>query len=770
MLHTSIQPPPVANLPVVSNRRLASLRSRGVADHRSEALWRTAPWLTALSGCCGLVVLWELAGSVSLPLLGGWAMAVAALNLFILRARRDAGGYGDAASVRSTWWCVGEALVHAALWSSLPALAFAGQPVAAQAMLGAAMGTMMAGAFLLAIVPLAATAWVLVIALSLIWGLHGQGGATLASGVVLLAIFSAVVIAGCLTVERLLARHAGTASDERRRGEAIGLLLREYEDQGAGWLWQTDSHHQLTYVSPRICDRLGRPTHQLIGQSLPILLGCDARLGQALAARQPFSGLELPVATVQGECWMAFSASPVFGPGGGFEGFRGLGSDVTEVRRAQERIRRVALVDDLTGLPNRQQVRTMLAEAIEQADRRGGRAALLFADLDGFKAVNDRFGHAVGDAVLKAVAARLAQAAGDEAKVGRLGGDEFALVMAPCESREMAEALGQRLIDAVGRAVPCDGGHEAQVGLSIGCVFAPADGITVDELLVKADIALYQAKSHGRGRLRLFDRAMQRDAEQRVLLERDLRQALARDQLTIEYQPVVDIATQAIVGFEALLRWTHPERGPVPPALFLPIAEECGLIAGIGEWVIRTACADAAAWPGSIFVSVNISRVQLEVPGLPSAVGEALVATRLQPSRLELEVTETVFQGDSAGPLDVLRRLRALGVGIALDDFGSGYSSLGYLNRTIFHTLKLDGSFVRDAAHRSETLAVIRAIVALAANFHMDVTAEGIESFEDFARMRELGCKRVQGYLFGRPAPRAQATALLRPLPARAAG
>ena len=259
----------------------------------------------------------------------------------------------------------------------------------------------------------------------------------------------------------------------------------------------------------------------------------------------------------------------------------------------------------------------------------------------------------------------------------------------------------------------------------------------------------------------VFDRAMQRDAEERVLLEQDLRHAMARDQLRVEYQPVIDVASQAIVGFEALLRWAHPVRGLVPPAIFVPIAEECGLITAIGEWVIRTACTDATAWPGSIFVSVNLSRRQLELPGLPSVVGEALVATRLQPGRLELEVTEAVFQGDSAGPLDTLRRLRALGVGIALDDFGSGYSSLGYLNRTIFHTLKLDGSFVRDAARKSETLAVIRAIVALAGNFNLDVTAEGIESFDDFQRMKDLGCRRVQGYLFGRPAPRAQATALL---------
>ncbi|WP_156679038.1 putative bifunctional diguanylate cyclase/phosphodiesterase [Sphingomonas profundi] len=768
MLHMSIKAPVPAATSTAGRHPSALLRARGAVDHRAEALWRTAPFLAGLSLCCALVALWSLVGRVPAPLLGGWGVLVVAVNAAMLRARRRAADPTASGPARSGWRPIAEAAGHAALWSTLPAAVFAGQPAATQALLGAAMGTMMAGAFLLAIVPLAATAWVLAIAIAFVWALHAQGGETLASGIVLLSVFSAVVIAGCLTIERLLARQVGVAHDERERGEAIGLLLREYEEQGAGWLWQTDAHHQLTYVSPRICDRLGRSTAQLLGHSLPVLLGCDAKLGQALAARVPFAGVELPIAAAMGECWMSLSASPIFGVGGEFEGFRGLGSDVTEVRRAQDRIRRVALMDDLTGLPNRQQVRGLVTEAIAYAERRGSRAALLFADLDGFKAVNDRFGHAAGDAALRAVAERLARVAGTQGQVGRLGGDEFAIVMAQCDSREMAEALGHRLIKAV--AEPVDFGSGAlQVGLSIGCVFAPTDGGSVDELLVKADIALYQAKSRGRGRLTLFDKTMQRDAEERVLLERDLRQALARDQLKIEYQPVIDVETQAIVGFEALIRWAHPERGLVPPAIFVPIAEECGLIAGIGEWVIRTACTDAASWPGSIFVSVNVSRVQLELPGLPSVVGEALVATRLQPARLELEVTENVFQGESAGPLDVLRRLRALGVGIALDDFGSGYSSLGYLNRTIFHTLKLDGSFVRDAAHKSETLAVIRAIVALAKTFRMDVTAEGIESFEDFARMKDLGCKRVQGYLFGRPAPRAQATALLLPADTRAA-
>jgi diguanylate cyclase (GGDEF)-like protein/PAS domain S-box-containing protein len=767
MLQMPITAPNDANM--LAARTPRGSRRRG-ADDRADALGRTAPWLAGLSAVCAIIVVCTLAGAVSPLWLGGWAALVAATNLLVLRNRGRAAGLDDAAILQSRWACAAEAGVHAAVWSAMPTFAFPAQPVAAQAVLGAALGTMMAGAFLLAVVPAAAATWALVIAGGLLWSLQANGGGALASGIALLSIYAAVVVIGCLTIERLVARQATTVTDERARRKAIALLLKEYEDQGAGWLWHTDANHQLTYASPRLCERLGRSSAQLLGQSLPALLGCDGALGRSLGTRLAFTAIEVPVPTAAGgEGWIALSASPIIDADGAFDGYCGLGVDVTETRRAQERIRRVALVDDLTGLPNRQQMRTLLGEAITAAGRRGGRCALLYADLDGFKPVNDRYGHAAGDAVLRGVAARLADAVGGEGQVGRFGGDEFAIVL-PCgEGRQQVEQLGERLIAAVAEPIPFDGG-EAHIGLSLGCVFAPPNGATVDELLGKADIALYQAKSKGRGRIALFDQAMQRDAEERALIELDLRHALARNEFRLEYQPVIDTGSQSIVAFEALLRWTHPARGLVPPSIFVPIAEECGLIGGIGEWVIRTACADAATWPDPVSVSVNISSPQLAMPGLCSAVSEAIVASRLQPGRLELEVTESVFHGDSTAALDTLRRLRALGVGIALDNFGSGYASLSYLNRTIFHTLKLDGSFVRDAAYRSETLSVIRAIVSLALSFRMEVTAEGIESFEDFARMKELGCKRVQGYLFGRPTPYAEATALLGAARLRAVG
>ncbi|RYD46369.1 MAG: GGDEF domain-containing protein, partial [Sphingomonadales bacterium] len=342
-------------------------------------------------------------------------------------------------------------------------------------------------------------------------------------------------------------------------------------------------------------------------------------------------------------------------------------------------------------------------------------------------------------------------------------------LLAGSPNRVTVEALGRRLIDRVAEPVIVER-NEVCVGVSIGVAFAPADGRTVDELLLKADLALYEAKSRGRGRLLCFDPKMQSDAEDRLRLEQDLRQALGAGQLCLFYQPVVSAQTQGIVGFEALLRWRHPERGMVSPAEFIPLAEETGIIAEIGEWALRTACRDAVRWPEGLFVSVNLSARQLVFPALPNIVSTALAEARLSANRLELEVTESVFLSDADGALDVLRRVRALGVGIALDDFGTGYSSLGYLNKTIFHTLKIDGSFVRDSGRKPETVPIIEAIVGLANSFRMTITAEGVETPEDFERMRAFGIQKIQGYLFGRPMPFEETLALFSTARPRKAG
>jgi diguanylate cyclase (GGDEF)-like protein len=395
-------------------------------------------------------------------------------------------------------------------------------------------------------------------------------------------------------------------------------------------------------------------------------------------------------------------------------------------------------------------VRQLLGEALRAATVSNVPCAIMFLDLDGFKPVNDTFGHPKGDAVLQAVAKRLCDQVGQHGHVGRLGGDEFAIVINDAQSRKSIEMLAESIIKSVAEPYMIDN-TEIRIGVSVGCAFGPIDGATVDDLILKADLALYQAKDAGRGVARYFSSELQSEQDDRVRLEADLRQAIAGKQFHLLFQPLVSAKTQKLTGFEALIRWNHPQRGMVPPPVFIPVAEESGLMGQIGEWVIEEACRAVATWPEPITVAINISPKQIVLPNLPNVVSQALSRNRLPGNRLELEVTEGVFLGDNNQTLDVLKRLRALGVGIALDDFGTGYSSIGYLNKAVFHKLKIDGSFVREAGTRPENIAIIQSIVQLAKSFRMNVTAEGVETAEDFERMRELGCDTIQGYLFGRP-------------------
>jgi len=458
----------------------------------------------------------------------------------------------------------------------------------------------------------------------------------------------------------------------------------------------------------------------------------------------------MELGTPRGTRWISMAGDPIVDTAGRFEGFRGVGSDITEIRQTQERLTHLANVDVLSGLPNRGRVRQLLGEALRGATTGNVPCAIMFLDLDGFKPVNDTFGHPKGDAVLRAVAKRLVDEVASHGTVGRMGGDEFAIVINDAQSRRKVETLAERIIESIKEPYMIDQ-TEIRIGVSIGCAFGPIDGATVDDLILKADLALYQAKDAGRGVARYFSSELQSEQEDRVRLEADLRSAIASKQFHLVYQPLINAKTQRLIGFEALIRWNHPQRGFVPPNVFIPVAEETGLMAAIGEWVIDEACRAAATWPDPISVALNISPKQMIQAALPNLVSEALARHKLAGNRIELEVTEGVFLGDNGSTLDVLKRLRALGVGIALDDFGTGYSSIGYLNKAIFHKLKIDGSFVREAGSRPENVAIIQSIVQLAKSFRMSVTAEGVETAEDFERMRDLGCDTIQGYLFGKP-------------------
>lgn len=425
--------------------------------------------------------------------------------------------------------------------------------------------------------------------------------------------------------------------------------------------------------------------------------------------------------------------------------------DVTEQQRAQSQIAFMARHDALTGLPNR----TLFAERIEQAVAaavRGAGFAVFCIDLDKFKQINDTLGHPVGDGLLCAVAARLSACVREGDTVARLGGDEFALIQSEVHNAEDAVHLARRIVERV--AAPYElNGHRVVVGCSVGISLAPSDGTTREALLKNADMALYRSKMDGRGTWRFFEPAMDASLQNRRALETDLRAAMDKDEFDLFYQPIYDLRMDRISGFEALLRWRHPERGLVPPDQFIPVAEEIGLITPLGEWVLNRACEQAASWPNELKIAVNVSATQFRDPRLAAVIANALEVSALAPHRLELEITESVLLGNSTETIATLHELKARGLRIALDDFGTGYSSLSYLRSFPFDKLKIDQSFVRDATATKGSKLIVRAITSLGKSLGMTTTAEGVETIEQLNQMKAEGCNEAQGYLFSRPVP-----------------
>jgi diguanylate cyclase (GGDEF)-like protein/PAS domain S-box-containing protein len=429
--------------------------------------------------------------------------------------------------------------------------------------------------------------------------------------------------------------------------------------------------------------------------------------------------------------------------------------DITEQRRAEVKIEHMAHYDALTDLANR----ALLNERLEQALAHfhgEQKVAVHHLDLDQFKAVNDTFGHHAGDKLLKIVADRLRGLVRETDTIARTGGDEFVIVQAPISDPAEATMLAQQIIAWISEPYNIDDGQQATVGTSIGIAVSPGDGNAPDKLLRNADLALYRAKGDGRGTFRFFESAMDEQMQARRIMEQDLRKALPAGEFELYYQPVVNLESNEISGFEALLRWNRPEHGQVPPATFIPLAEEIGFIVPLGEWVIREACLAAARWPEHLNVAVNISAAQFRGSSLLPVIVNALAASGLHPARLEIEITETVLLHDREGTIAVLHQLRSLGIRIAMDDFGTGYSSLTYLQSFPFDKIKIDRSFVKDITENAGSLYIVRAVAALANGMGMAATAEGVETKEQLDKIAAVGCTEMQGYLFSKPLPVAE--------------
>lgn len=537
-------------------------------------------------------------------------------------------------------------------------------------------------------------------------------------------------------------------------------VLDEFEQAGFSWLWSTDSEGRLSYISPGATAEAAR----LVGKSLTAVIETDPenpdeRSGRPLrfqlSAHSRISDLIIRFAGTSAEDvrWWALSGQPHSLPDGTFAGYRGMARDVTSEYRRKREDSRAAEFDSLTGLFNRHRM-TRRMDAVLAAFRPTGQCCgLMMLDLDRFKQVNDTMGHPAGDELLRQVADRLRTVVGDRGEIGRLGGDEFQIILPNFDDRGQMGELAAKIIQMVSQPYAIEG-KRAVIGASLGIAVAPHDGDIREALVASADLALYAAKNGGRGQFRFFTSELQDEAFERTALNHDLCEALAREELELHYQPVVRIDDNTVVGFEALMRWNHPERGEIPPAVFIPIAEESNFIVQLGDWALRQACKDAAQWPESVRLGVNISTVQFANPGFIATVTEALEASGLEPRRLELELTEKVFMRDKEMVDEAFSALKGLGVRLALDDFGRGYSSLRYLQSAPFDKLKVDRSFVATCASEEQNSAkIISAIIGLADALGMETTVEGVEAFDQLEVVRQRGAKQVQGHIFANAMP-----------------
>ncbi|MBN8832248.1 MAG: EAL domain-containing protein [Sphingomonadales bacterium] len=616
--------------------------------------------------------------------------------------------------------------------------------------------------------PLSATGFIVTTGGGAVWMMLKHADPLLASVV---TTYSILLIGAVLRQAYLFGVQLTTSKMLAEKREVVSLLLKEHDVDAADSLWQIDTARRLTGVPPSFARMLGARSDELEGRSiLEVLAGPaweDGKfdpalhvLAEKIKQRLPFSDLVMPVIVKGEQRWWEVSASPRFDEKGVFLGFRGVCSDITVQKVSAERIAQMARYDMLTNLPNRLHLAEELAEAIETVGRWNMRCSFLMIDLDRFKSVNDTLGHLVGDQLLAQVAQRIRKVCTENEICGRLGGDEFAVVVKDVPEQLYVDRLAMAIIESVSRPYEVDD-HTLFIGASVGSAMAPYDGGDAETLIRSADLAMYRAKEAGRGKHLRYLPSMHADAEERRKLEIALRDALVRDELHLLYQPIVNARTGEVRGFEALVRWTHPELGVIPPSKFIPVAEEARLIAPIGNWVLRTACREAVHWPESVRVSVNVSAEQLYDGEFLDAVVSALAHSGLPAQRLELEVTESVFMREETGATQLLDRLMKLGVSLSLDDFGTGYSSLGYLSRSRFSTIKIDRSFVAGAARsQRESLAIIHAVVAMAQSLDMETTAEGVETEAEYDMIRALGCTKIQGYYFGRPMPAADARAL----------
>ena len=742
------------------------------ARHLS-AIMRLSPLLMLANLLNGLLLVATLWGAVPVLALALWSAALAGVTLYGLRAwlrhrKRPVTSVSPRAIVHATV----HAACLAAVWAVAPVVWFDDVSTNRQLVLAVtSAGMLSAGAFVLSGVPTAGLAWVGVLGAGTLVALIGSGEPLYGYLAGLIGIYLGVLAAAVRAAARQSNARIASEREAERQGQMVALLLRDFEEHSADVLWEIDRHGRFTHVSNKLDQLLGAgEDRQALDKGLVESLaqrspggresdGMKA-LRRALEKDKPFRDVQLTIQMADSLRWWSVTAKPLVDDGGRTVGWRGVISDVTQQRLAHQRLTYQAHYDSLTGLVNRDQLRSRLSQSLEACSNSPRRCALLCLDLDNFKTVNDSLGHSVGDGVLRLVAQRLQSVMRRADLVARLGGDEFAVLLDDVRSDEEVQQLSQRLLlvlNAPGEVL----GRAVSVGASIGIALMPDHGTTIDEVLGNADLALYAAKEGGRGRCETFAAWLGERSRRQVSIEQELRLALARNELSLQWQPIVDAQSWHVRGAEALLRWQHPVLGAISPVEFIPVAEKSGLIGEVGAWVLLEACRTARQWLPDLSISVNVSPVQLMREHFLVDVKAALAESGLDPGRLEVEITESVFLDDAATALANLHGLKELGVRIALDDFGTGYSAFQYLRRFPFDTLKIDRAFVRELLTHHDARAIVRTIVGLANTLGMRTVAEGVEEPAQLEVLRLAGCSEIQGYLVARPVAVRQLASLL---------
>ena len=703
------------------------------------------------------IVLLELRIDGANPMSGFWGFGLILLNglTFLQHLRGQKYSQRPGYAARKIDAVAKSATLHGLFWGALPLMvAIGAADPQFMAILTITAGMMFGGTFLLSRVPIAAVCFIVPIGIGLVGAAALRGGLTSQLIGVLAAVYVFVLIYSVRWAHRQFVQQYLSEAALTEQSQVISLLLRDFGESSSDWLWQTGADFRLEAVPCSGSDDEKSKAFMSAGRNFFSLFQSGEsrrKLEETMQARQPFHDVVLQV-RVSGcdNCWVSLTGKPIH-EDDRFVGFRGVASNVTQAKQAEDRIERMAHFDDLTGLPNRASLLSQLDGWVNAPLPVASGRALLCLDLDTFKVINDTMGHQAADLLLRQVTNRLTECSLPTDIVARIASDGFVLaVERPLRGglEDLLDRLSAYLSEPYsvwGAAIVCT----ASIGVR------RFDDRNLDALaaLKHADLAMHAARRKGKGQWAMFTAEMADRAEARLRGESELRQAIELGQLHLVYQPQMSAQTHKVVGFEALVRWNHPKLGMIPPSEFVPIAEENGMIVPIGEWIIRSAMAQAARLPENIKIAINISPLQMNSTSLVSTIVHALAANRLDPSRIELEITESVLIADTGFALDRLRQLRDMGLRISLDDFGTGYSSLSYLRMFPFHKIKIDQSFVRDIETDTESRAITQATLTLAQLMGLRCTAEGVETLFQASFLREHGCDELQGYLVGKPQP-----------------